>query len=163
MSSQVFAPFEHYLWIWIIFGSSFNETLFSFSCTIFDITHLVVCIFCCFTCFHYSLWCSIHCCDLSIFLFCSNIAFTWIFLMFSIVPISFYVATPFLLLSATGLPILHVEVFHLLFWLLISGFFYQNWPITCCCIFIVLPIKFCFFYYLKQVILYFCFFWVYDS
>ena len=115
MSSQVFAPFEHYLWIWIIFGSSFNETLFSFSCTIFDITHLVVCIFCCFTCFHYSLWCSIHCCDLSIFLFCSNIAFTWIFLMFSIVPISFHVATPFLLLSATGLPILYVEVFHLLF------------------------------------------------
>ena len=40
MSFQVFSPFEHYLWISIIFGSSLNEALYSFYCTNFYIIHL---------------------------------------------------------------------------------------------------------------------------
>ena len=128
MSFQVFAPFEHNLWISIIFGSSFNEAVYFFSCTIFDITHLVVYILCCFPLFPLLCRYYIRCWDLTIFLFCKHcFYFLNLFLMFSTLKFSFYVATPFLPLSATGLPILCVVVFpfslliSVMFVLLISG------------------------------------------
>ena len=84
--------------------------------------------------------------------------------MFSILQFSFCVATPFLPLSSTGLPILQVEVFpssllvSFMFAILISVFFYKNCALhsvtlstTCCFTITVLLIQFFTYYYLKQV------------
>ena len=42
MSFQILAPFQHYFWIYIIFGSTLNEILFSFFNNNFNLTHLLI-------------------------------------------------------------------------------------------------------------------------
>ena len=87
MSFQILAPFEHFLQVSTLFWSTFDKIHYSLFNNNLSFTHFRVALQAATTSFR----CSMYCCVSSIFLLCSNIAFTFtIFLLFVTFPRYFH-------------------------------------------------------------------------